>query len=64
MNGKKKLAAKFGHCTPSAASRYDVIIVRSGKNGVSVIKGKSIQTFVDDVNKNIAHFKLRNRKIL
>jgi hypothetical protein len=55
MKGKEYLAAKFRQCTPSAARRYAVVIVRSSKKGVSVVKGTWIQTFVGDWSTKILY---------
>jgi hypothetical protein len=55
MSWKEQFAAKFGHVTLSDALRYDVVIIKSVKNGVPVVKVKSIQTFVGDWSTKILH---------
>jgi hypothetical protein len=46
MNKQEQLAAKLAPFKHSAVRLLDAIVVRSGKNGVSVVRGKSLQTFV------------------
>ena len=55
MNGKEQLTAKFGNFTPSAVRRCDFVIVRSSKKDVSVVKVKSIRTFVGDWSTKVSH---------